>query len=188
MCLHEFLCIAGVAAFVLQVATSKGTGKANKKRACTCVIHTNLQYIGHKQQNSRPWWSLCLPAEVSVSVWPPGSNIYVGECVLLQCTVESNSSFMWSYRWFRHKPHSGPSPNPRHLVSGDSYSIIAVAKEDTGRYWCQAERWETNTSSVVVLSQPAALSVSGEQQQLQPLQWGFSCIHTATHRTGKVKS
>lgn len=31
MCLREFLCIAGVAAFVLQVATSKGTGKANKK-------------------------------------------------------------------------------------------------------------------------------------------------------------
>lgn len=112
---------------------------------------------------------------VSVSLWPPGPNIYVGECVLLQCTVdtnsmESNSSFMWSYRWFRHKPHATLTPNPRHLVSGDSYSITAVTKEDTGRYWCLAERWKTNTSSVVVLSQPAALTVTGEQQQLKPLQ------------------
>ncbi|XP_044054277.1 sialoadhesin-like [Siniperca chuatsi] len=98
--------------------------------------------------------------KVSVSVWPPGSNIYLGECVLLQCTVESNSSFVWSYRWFRHKPHTAPTPNLRHLVSGDSYSITAVMREDAGRYWCQAERWESNITSVVLLSQPATLSVS----------------------------
>lgn len=50
MCLCEFLCISGVATFVLQAATSEGTGKANKvtERACTRLIHTNLQYIGHK--------------------------------------------------------------------------------------------------------------------------------------------
>lgn len=97
---------------------------------------------------------------VSMSVWPPGSNIYLGECVLLQCTVESNSSFVWSYRWFRHKPHPAPTPDPRHLVSGDSYSITAVTREDAGSYWCQAKRRGSNTTSVVLHSQPATLSVS----------------------------
>ncbi|XP_051233834.1 uncharacterized protein LOC127350852 isoform X2 [Dicentrarchus labrax] len=98
--------------------------------------------------------------KVSVSVWPPGSNLYLGECVLLQCTVQSNSSFVWSYQWFRQKPHTAPTPNPRHLVSGDSYSITAVTREDAGSFWCQAERWEGNTTSVLLLSQPATLSVS----------------------------
>ncbi|XP_070764974.1 Fc receptor-like protein 6 [Enoplosus armatus] len=102
-----------------------------------------------------------LPAEtlkVSVSVWPPGSNIYLGECVWLQCTVEPNSSFVWSYRWFKHIPHT--TPNPRHLVSGDSYSITAVMREDAGRYRCQARRQMSNTSSVILVSQPAVLGVS----------------------------
>lgn len=105
-----------------------------------------------------------------MSVWPPGSNIYLGECVLLQCTVESNSSSVWSYRWFRDEPHLSPTPNPRHLVSGDSYSITEVTREDAGSYWCQAGRRESNTTSVVSRSQPATLSVSGEQQQIQPPQ------------------
>uniref|UniRef100_UPI0037E7E6C8 limbic system-associated membrane protein-like n=1 Tax=Semicossyphus pulcher TaxID=241346 RepID=UPI0037E7E6C8 len=98
------------------------------------------------------------PLKVSVSVWPPGSNIFLGESVLLRCTVESNSSFV--YRWFRHNPHPALTPNPRHLVSGDSYSITAVTREDAGRYQCQVERRERNISSVVILSQPAALRVS----------------------------
>ncbi|KAM8745112.1 sialoadhesin-like [Acanthopagrus schlegelii] len=98
--------------------------------------------------------------KVSVSVWPPGSNIYLGECVLLQCTVESNSSSVWSYRWFRDEPHLPPTPNPRYLVSGDGYSITAVTREDAGSYWCQAERRENNTTAVVSRSKPATLSVS----------------------------
>ncbi|XP_073332500.1 uncharacterized protein [Pagrus major] len=98
--------------------------------------------------------------KVSVSVWPPGLNIYLGECVLLQCKVESNSSSVWSYRWFRDKPHPPPTPNPRHLVSGDSYSISAVTREDAGSYRCQAERRESNTTPVAFDSQPATLSVS----------------------------
>ena len=129
--------------------------------------------LGPGMKNNRSSLSLCPSAEtlkVSVSVWPPGSNIYLGECVLLQCTVESNSSFVWSYRWFRHKPHLDPTPNPRHLVSGDSYSITALTREDAGSYWCQVKPWEINTTSVGLLSQPTTLSVSGEQQQLQPLQ------------------
>ncbi|XP_059196336.1 Fc receptor-like protein 6 [Centropristis striata] len=99
--------------------------------------------------------------KVSVLVWPPGSNIYLGESVLLQCSVESNSSFEWSYQWLKRRPHAAPvpTPNPRHLVSGDSYSITAVTREDAGSYRCQAKPWESNTS-VVLISQPVALSVS----------------------------
>ncbi|KAK1896970.1 Cell adhesion molecule-related/down-regulated by oncogene [Dissostichus eleginoides] len=99
--------------------------------------------------------------KVSVSVWPPGSNVYLGECVLLQCSVESNSSFVWSYGWLKHSPHADPpTPNPRHLVLGDSYSITAVTREDAGSYQCQARRWDSNSSSVEFLSQTATLSVS----------------------------
>ncbi|XP_041791145.1 Fc receptor-like protein 6 isoform X2 [Chelmon rostratus] len=104
--------------------------------------------------------SLLESLRASVSVWPPGSNIYLGDCVLLQCSVESNSSVAWSYRWFRHKPHLAPTPDPRHLFSGDSYSITAVTREDAGSYWCQAERRGSNATSVVFHSQPAKLSVS----------------------------
>ncbi|XP_075943396.1 high affinity immunoglobulin gamma Fc receptor I-like [Anarhichas minor] len=95
---------------------------------------------------------------LKISVWPPGSNIYLGECVLLRCSVESSLGSAWSYRWFKHQ--SASTPNPRHRVSGDSYSITAVTGEDAGRYRCQAKRWESNTSSVELLSQPAVLSVS----------------------------
>ncbi|XP_039985229.1 uncharacterized protein LOC120791114 isoform X2 [Xiphias gladius] len=95
--------------------------------------------------------------EVSVSVRPPGSHIYLGECVFLQCIVESQSPFVKSYRWYRSKPHT--APNPRHLVSGDSYFITAVTREDADSYWCQAECRE-NKTVFVVKAQPFALSVS----------------------------
>ncbi|XP_065812278.1 putative high affinity immunoglobulin gamma Fc receptor IB [Labrus bergylta] len=95
--------------------------------------------------------------KVSVSAWPPGSNIYLHESVLLRCTVDSNSSFAWSFRWFRHPT---PTPNPRHLVSGDSYSITAVTREDEGSYQCGVEQRERNISSVVLLSQPVDVRVS----------------------------
>lgn len=98
--------------------------------------------------------------KVSVSVWPPGSNIYLGESVLLQCTVESNSSFVWRFVWFSVLPQPAPTPNPRDLVSGDSYSIIAVTREDAGSYQCQAKQWESNSTSVVLDSQPVVLTVS----------------------------
>lgn len=71
------------------------------------------------------------------------------------------SSGMWSYRWFRHKPHLGPTPDTRNLMSGDSYSIAAAAQDDAGSYWCQAERQGINGSSVVLRSPPAELTVSG---------------------------
>ncbi|XP_029988257.1 carcinoembryonic antigen-related cell adhesion molecule 1-like [Sphaeramia orbicularis] len=97
--------------------------------------------------------------KVSVSVWPPGSSIHLGESVFLQCTVKFNSSFVQLYRWFRHTPHTALSLNPRHLVSGDSYSITGVTREDTGSYWCQAE-WREGNTTMVFLSEPATLGVS----------------------------
>ncbi|CAB1451694.1 unnamed protein product [Pleuronectes platessa] len=109
--------------------------------------------------------------EASVSVKPPGPNIYLGESVLLQCTVESLSAFVKSYWWFRSKPHRAPTP--RHLVSGDSYFITAITREEADRYWCQAECRE-NRTEVELKARPVSLGVSGEQQlRLQPLQRGI---------------
>ncbi|XP_034561671.1 uncharacterized protein LOC117828570 [Notolabrus celidotus] len=108
-------------------------------------------------------------ANVSVSVWPPGSNIYLDESVLLRCTVESDSSFVWSYQWLRHRLHPAQTPNPRHLVSGDSYSITAVTREDAGSYQCQAELREVNISSLVILSRQVVLRVSDRPPPLLTL-------------------
>lgn len=82
-----------------------------------------------------------------VTVFPPGSTIYLGESVFLRCTVQSNSTLAWSYLWRRDKGHAPPTPNVRHLVSGDSYSITAVTGGDAGTYWCKAERGERNASA-----------------------------------------
>uniref|UniRef100_A0A3Q3VZF0 Ig-like domain-containing protein n=1 Tax=Mola mola TaxID=94237 RepID=A0A3Q3VZF0_MOLML len=103
--------------------------------------------------------------KVSVSVWPPGSNIYLGECLLLQCTVESNSTSVWSYHWSRSSSAPGPAPNPRHLASGNTYSITAVTRDDAGSYRCQAK---SNKSSVVLLSQPATFSLPLHSLTLTP--------------------
>ncbi|XP_034387484.1 uncharacterized protein LOC117730087 [Cyclopterus lumpus] len=114
------------------------------------------------------------PAEtlkVSVTLWPPGSNVYVGECVLLRCLVESSSGSAWGYRWFKHKARPPTpiqtqtqtqtlTPSPRHRVSGDSYSIVAVTREDAGGYRCRAERRASNATPVALLSEPAVLSVT----------------------------
>ncbi|KAE8294531.1 Polymeric immunoglobulin receptor [Larimichthys crocea] len=55
---------------------------------------------------------------------------------------------------------SGVKHLPRHLVSGDSYSIKAVTREDAGGYQCQAEPWESsNSTSGKILSEPVELSV-----------------------------
>ncbi|XP_024908815.1 Fc receptor-like protein 5 [Cynoglossus semilaevis] len=95
--------------------------------------------------------------EVTVSVRPPGSNIYLGECVMLLCAVESNSTSVKNYLWFRSQKHS--APNPRHLVSRDSYYITAVTVEDADKYWCQAE-CRGNRSVYVVEARPVTLTVS----------------------------
>lgn len=100
------------------------------------------------------------PAGPIVDVWPSGSEIYLGEFVLLQCRLESNSSSLWTYRWYRNQPNTTVALNPRHLVSDGSYSITAVTREDAGSYWCTAEQEDSNATTQV----EAELKVSGEQQ------------------------
>ena len=96
---------------------------------------------------------------VVLSVWPPGSTIYLRESVALRCSVEAGANYSWTYHWFRHTSHKLVTPNARHMISGDGYSITGVAKADGGSYWCRAER---NGSTTPLLSDPAHLTVSGE--------------------------
>lgn len=103
-----------------------------------------------------------------MSIWPPGSNIFVGECVILQCTVEPNGSLAWSYRWFQQKAHPGPA----RLIAGDSYVLAAVRRQDAGGYWCQAERRLSNSSSELLRSQTTTLTVSGEEPDPRHQQGG----------------
>ncbi|KAM8874729.1 uncharacterized protein AB9W97_015923 isoform 2-T2 [Spinachia spinachia] len=51
---------------------------------------------------------------LKVSVWPPGSEVFLGESVLLLCTVESGSGFQWSFSW----SEPAATTDPRHRVSG----------------------------------------------------------------------
>ncbi|KAM6963028.1 uncharacterized protein FYW47_008658 [Aplochiton taeniatus] len=95
----------------------------------------------------------------TLSVWPPGSSIYLGESVSLRCSVPWSIRWVWTYRWFKDTPHAALTSNPRHLVHGDSYSIIAVGTADWGSYWCQAEGKGAN-STTLLLSDPANLTVS----------------------------
>ncbi|XP_077391060.1 uncharacterized protein LOC144027426 isoform X2 [Festucalex cinctus] len=100
-------------------------------------------------------------AKVSVTVWPPGTKVFLGECLLLRCTVASNSTLAWRYSWFWNEPDATRmGKNPRHLLSGSSYSITAVMREDAGRYWCQAECCSNSNTTVALQSRPVELSVS----------------------------
>ncbi|RVE73802.1 hypothetical protein OJAV_G00034840 [Oryzias javanicus] len=90
-------------------------------------------------------FSLEDPSVPIVSVWPPGSEIYIGESVFLHCRMASNSSFGWTYLWYR----TASTPNLRHSVCGDRYSITAVKEEDAGSYWCKAEQQESNVTAEV---------------------------------------
>ncbi|XP_020774563.1 protein CEPU-1-like [Boleophthalmus pectinirostris] len=81
---------------------------------------------------------------VHVSVWPPGSNLHQGETVLLHCSVQSNSSSVWAYHWFRDAPFSTLVSGPRIWVCGVSLSIRGVSRQDQGRYWCRARLCDGN--------------------------------------------
>ncbi|XP_061593071.1 Fc receptor-like protein 5 [Cololabis saira] len=105
-----------------------------------------------------------LPAPV-VSVWPPGLELYSGESVFLQCKMESNSTLTWTYQWYKNTSKTPPTTSHRHSVSGDSYSITAVKREDAGSYWCRAEQRESN----VVTEARVVLNVSGRPPPLLTL-------------------
>ncbi|KAM9762518.1 sialoadhesin-like isoform 1-T1 [Menidia menidia] len=100
------------------------------------------------------------PEELSqavVSVWPPGSKVYLGECVVLRCCLRTNSTSAWTYRWYRDGRPAAAAPLPGHLVSGENYSIPVVTREAAGSYWCKAEQRGANAS---VTAEPVVLSVS----------------------------
>ncbi|CAL8306893.1 unnamed protein product [Lota lota] len=107
-------------------------------------------------------------------VWPPGTEVYLGESVVLQCNVSTAAAaatytrvpqWRWSYRWFRHQLHQAPPvlDPPRHLASRDTYAITGATAEDGGSYWCQAEGPGPgdNSSTVLLLSERVQLNVSG---------------------------
>ncbi|XP_019904501.1 sialoadhesin-like isoform X2 [Esox lucius] len=86
-----------------------------------------------------------------------GSTIFLKECVTLRCSVGAGANLSWTYQWFRDEVQKRGTPNARHLVIGDSYFITAVARADSGSYWCQAER---NGSNTHLLSNRVHLTVS----------------------------
>ncbi|KAK2835847.1 hypothetical protein Q5P01_016331 [Channa striata] len=128
--------------------------------------------------------------EVSVTAWP-GSNIYLGDCVLLQCTVKSHSAFVKSYLWYRSSPR--PAPNHRHLVSGDNYFITAVTMEDTDSYWCRAEYQDNMTSfsdihsvmlSVSALSPPSLTVTPSTREMLSGDNFTIQCPASEANSAG----
>ncbi|KAL2079202.1 hypothetical protein ACEWY4_024946 [Coilia grayii] len=93
--------------------------------------------------------------KVSVSV-KPGSPIFIGETVVLECGAASRSE--WSYTWFKGSPQTGALPADRSSKGGDSLTISGATETDEDEYWCQGERVNSNTSSL--MSDPVYLTVS----------------------------
>ncbi|MEQ2248797.1 hypothetical protein ILYODFUR_022733 [Ilyodon furcidens] len=129
--------------------------------------------------------------EPIVSLWPKGSEIYLRENVLLLCRVKSNSTFGWTYQWYRNKPHTALTPNPRHIVSGDSYSISAVTMEDEGIYWCKAEHRGNNTTiegwvtlNVSELTPPSLTLTPSSRQVFSGERFTVQCPASQNNSTG----
>ncbi|MED6233493.1 hypothetical protein ATANTOWER_012518 [Ataeniobius toweri] len=129
--------------------------------------------------------------EPIVSLWPKGSEIYLRESVLLLCRVKSNSTFGWTYQWYRNKPHTALTPNPRHIVSGDSYSISAVTMEDEGIYWCKAEQRGNNTTiegwvtlNVSELTPPSLTLTPSSRQVFSGERFTVQCPASQNNSTG----
>ncbi|KAJ3598950.1 hypothetical protein NHX12_032913 [Muraenolepis orangiensis] len=103
-------------------------------------------------------------------VWPPGTDIYPGESVVLQCGVPpahpGPQQDGWSYAWFRHGLRRAPPAlhPPRHLAYRDTYAITGAAAEDAGGYRCRAEGpgSEVNGSGVTLFSEEVRLTVSDD--------------------------
>lgn len=108
-------------------------------------------------------------SEVVLTAWPPGQHFYLWEPVVLTCKVESNSSEVWIYNWFRHNLSEASTPSRAHRVSGPTYSISALTSEDSGMYWCRAQKQDTNFT---LLSNSVSLNVmAGKTGKLSMYHW-----------------
>ncbi|KAK3557603.1 hypothetical protein QTP70_030537, partial [Hemibagrus guttatus] len=109
--------------------------------------------------------------------------------MVLTCEVQRNSSEEWIYSWFRQNLSKASSPGLAHRVSNHAYSISALTLEDSGTYWCEAQKKDTstllnNTVSLNVTTDPppASLEVSpNSSQHLKNEQFSLNCsVHDNT--------
>ncbi|XP_030647004.1 low affinity immunoglobulin gamma Fc region receptor II [Chanos chanos] len=109
---------------------------------------------------------------LTLSVWPPGGQVYVGEPVSMRCKVEGKSTGVWRYRWFNGTDIPITSHH-QYRVSDDSLFIAAISTSDRGPYRCRAEREKAPRTSVesnrvrlnVTDSPPASLTVMPNSKQ-----------------------
>ncbi|TSL22067.1 Pituitary adenylate cyclase-activating polypeptide type I receptor [Bagarius yarrelli] len=94
--------------------------------------------------------------------------------MILTCKVEKNSSGVWIYRWSRHDPSKNITPGRAHRVSHHTYSISALTSEDSGTYWCEVQKRDTN---LTLLSNPVSLSVTAASPPASLEVWPNSHQH-----------
>ncbi|KAF4078915.1 hypothetical protein AMELA_G00187210 [Ameiurus melas] len=126
--------------------------------------------------------------EVVLTAWPQGQNFYFGESIILICEIKNNSSEVWSYSWFRHNLSEATTPSRAHRVSHHIYSISVLTPEDSGTYWCKAQKQDTNSTllsnsvslSVTAASPPASMEVLPDSSQhLHGRQFSLRCsVHS----------
>ncbi|XP_053493047.1 sialoadhesin [Ictalurus furcatus] len=126
--------------------------------------------------------------EVVLTAWPQGQYFYFWEAIVLICEIKRNSSEVWRYSWFRHNLSEATTPSRAHRVSHHIYSISALTPEDSGTYWCKAQKQDTNSTllsnsvslSVTAASPPASLEVLPDSSQhLHGRQFSLCCsVHS----------
>ncbi|XP_071020362.1 Fc receptor-like protein 5 [Oncorhynchus clarkii lewisi] len=110
-------------------------------KTITTLSNRAGQYRCAGVRTGRPQWSqvsVFLPIRVtdyqpSTTLTSDKENIFTGDSVTLNCTVESPG---WKFSWYRHRPDSTPVTT----TSGYSYTLSRVSVSDGGQYWCRAGR------------------------------------------------
>ena len=99
---------------------------------------------------------------MSISI-RPDSPTFNGETVTLECVTASHSD--WNYTWFKGSPQTETFPSDHESKGGNTLTIRGATESDQAEYWCQGERWNSTTSSL--MSDPVYLTVSGEFEDFQ---------------------